>query len=125
MKKNVYLSAEKQAELMPTHSGIKYHNARLNKRSENRNWLVDISCFHNPNGAFYYLKTDKQKNEPIRYEANFDFTNKKKALKFIEAVNGELTLFDKNFEVRKYVKCPIDNAWRLKYYGEEKPRAIG
>jgi hypothetical protein len=125
MKKFTYLSAEKQAELMPTHSGIKYHNARLNKRSENRNWLVDISCFHNPSGPFYYLKTDKEKNEPIRYEANFEFTNKKKALKFIEAINGELTSFDKNFEVRKYVKCPIDKVWRVKYYGEEKPRAIG
>lgn len=117
MKKNVYLSAEKQAELMPNHTGIKYHNAKFNKRSEKRNWLIDISCFHNPKGSFYYLKTDKEKTEPIRYEASFEFTNIKKAFKFIEAVNGELTWFDKNFKPRKYVKCS-DDSWKVKYCDE-------
>ena len=71
-----YLSAEKQAILMPNHRGIKYHNATLNPHSRNRNWMIDISCFHNPNC-----------DRPIRYEGNFVFTNKRKALEFIKQVN--------------------------------------
>jgi hypothetical protein len=113
----IYLSKEKQQELIPNHTGIKYHNATFNKYSENRNWMIDISCFFNPNSTFYHLKTDKEKNEPIRYSSNFTFTNKQKALSFIKEVNGGLTKHDKNFHPRKSVKCS-DGSWRIIFYNE-------
>ena len=83
-----YLSPKKQKILMPNHTGIKYHNATINKGSSNRHWAIDISCFHNPKGTFYHLLSEEEKNKPIRYYANFVFTNKKKALEFIKQVNN-------------------------------------
>ena len=125
MKKFNYLSADKQAELLPNHTGINYHNARFNKYSENRNYMIDISCFHNPKGTFYYLKSEQEKSNPYTNSSAVQFTNKQKALKFIEAVNGKLTDLDKNFHPRKYVKCPIDNVWIVQFYNESKPQPLG
>ena len=64
IKTFTYLSADKQAELLPNHTGINYHYARFNKYSENRNWMIDISCFHNPKGTFYHLRTEQEKSNP-------------------------------------------------------------
>lgn len=89
MKKQIkYLSQEKQQTLLPNHRAVKYHNASINKESSSRNWMIDISCYNNPNGTFYNMLSDEEKNNPIRYYANIVFTNKKKALDFIKQVNN-------------------------------------
>jgi len=89
MKKEIkYLSPEKKQTLLPNHTAVKYHNASINKGSSNRNWMIDISCYRNPNGTFYNMLSKEEKNRPIRYFANIVFTNKKKALDFIKQVNN-------------------------------------
>tara|TARA_R100001510_G_scaffold3484_1_gene2791 strand:- start:137 stop:475 length:339 start_codon:yes stop_codon:yes gene_type:complete len=105
------MPVEKQAELLPNSTATKYHNAKFNKWSRNRSWLIDISCYPNKKDTFYFLNNIHEKINPVTYTANYEFTSKKEALKFIEAVNGKLTTEDKNFK-RWSMKQAPDGTWR-------------
>lgn len=113
-KKIYYMPAEKQAEFMPTSTATKYHNAKFNSWSKNRRWLIDISCHANKKDTFHFLNNIHEKINPITYEQNYEFTSKKEALKFIEAVNGKLTTDDKNFKPWSMKKTP-EGVWRRTY----------
>jgi|TARA_R100000388_G_scaffold61818_2_gene45264 hypothetical protein len=109
-----YLSKENQAKLIPNSTAVKYHNASFNKNSKNREWLVDVSCYNNKKGTFYNLLNIHEKINPMRFEANYEFSNKKDALEFIKAVNGKLTKFDRNFKARS-VRQDSNGVWRWSY----------
>lgn len=112
-----YLSKQLQAEIMPNSTAVKYHNASFNKNSENRNWLVDVSYHENKKDTFYFLLNIHEKINSKR--CCKEFTSKKQALEFIEAVNGKLTKYDKNYKPRK-LKQDNQGVWRFEYFRMKK-----
>lgn len=81
-----YLSKEKQAEIMPTFTGIKVHNAKMSDYSRNRDWTVEFDYHQDPDAWEWITMSDHQKTRVYKNSC-YNFTNKADALKFIKTIN--------------------------------------